>query len=114
MDPQNIITQLDNHHNQKQLREEMTQICHRYLPFSLSEIEVLSAPMLRLFLTGRSGFDVEKAIVTQSILQRLFELEYNPSRAFELQSVLREFTTALKQCADKKGITLQVYFPTAA
>ena len=114
MDLQKIIAQLDNHHNSRQLREEMTQICHQHLPLSLAEIESLSAPMLRLFLTGRSGFDIEKGLLLQNILQRLFDVESNPSRAFELQSVLREFTKALNQCADKKGIVLPICFFTAA
>ncbi len=114
MDLQKIITQLENHHNPNQLREEMSNICFQYLPLSLAEIESLSAPLLRLFLTGRSGFDIQKGILTKTILQRLFDIEHNPSRAFELQSVLREFSTALKQCADKQGIALQVYQSTAA
>ena len=114
MDLHKITSQLDNHHNSKQLRAEMTRICFQYLPLSLSEIEVLSAPMLRLFLTGKSGLDINKAVLIHYILQRLFEIEYNPSRAFELQSVLREFTTAIKQCADKKGIALELCFSTAA
>ena len=114
MNPQEIITRLDNHHTEKQLREDMISICHHHLPFSLLELERLSAPMMRLFLTGRTGFAIDKAIVTQQILQRLYTLEHNPSRAFELHSVLRDFSTALRYYADKQGVILSVDFSTAA
>jgi hypothetical protein len=114
MDLHKIIAQLDTHHNDIQLRETMSSLCYQNLPFSLSELERLSAPMIRLFLTGRTGFDINKGILTQRILQRLHVMEPNPSRAFEVQRVLRDFSVALSQHADKKGILLNTYFPTAA
>jgi hypothetical protein len=114
MDLHKIIAQLDTHHNDIQLRETMSFLCFEYLPFSLSELERLSAPMIRLFLTGRTGFDIDKGILTKRILQRLHVMELNPLRAFEVQRVLRDFSVALSQHADKKGIIIKSYFPTAA
>ena len=114
MNLQDIMTRLEAHHTEIQLREEMTSICHQFLPFSLLELERLSAPMMRLFLTGRKGLDIDKAIVVQRILQCLHDVEYNPSRAFELHSVLREFSTALYQYADKQGVEIKLYLPNAA
>ena len=114
MDLHVLIAQLDSHHTEKQLREGLISLCQDHLPFSLSELEELSAPMIRLFLTSRSGFDVSKAMLTYAILQRLFSVEGNPSRAFELQSVLRDFSTAIAKYADRKGIELDSSLLTAA
>ena len=114
MNLQGLIAQLEGHHTEKQLREVLTSLCQNHLPFSLSELEELSAPMIRLFLTSRTGFDVSKAMLAYAILQRLFSIEYNPSRAFELQSVLRDFSTAIAKYADRNGIELDSSFLTAA
>ena len=114
LDLHKIIAQLHNHHNDNQLRETMSYLCYSHLPFSLTELERLSAPMIRLFLTGRKGFDLNKAILTQCILHRLHNTETNPSRAFEVQIVLRDFTMALTKHAERQGVVIQSYFPTAA
>ena len=114
MNLQGLIAQLDGHHTEKQLREGLMSLCQNHLPFSLAELEELSAPMIRLFLTGRSGFDVSKAMLTHAILQRLFSIEYNQSRAFELQRVLRDFSTAIAKYADRNGIELDRSFVVAA
>jgi hypothetical protein len=87
----------------------MEEYCHQHLPFELYDLEGLSTPMIRLFLTDRSGFQLTKGLLTQYILEKLVLIEQNSTRAFELQAILREFSVAVTECANRQGVLLNQY-----
>lgn len=101
--------------SESELRLALRGYLSRYqISMSIEEMELLSAPMLRLFLTGRSGFDIPKGLIAYAVLLQLLQQENNPFCVLNKQNTLREFAELLIVAADKQGVDISEFFSQAA
>lgn len=101
--------------DEEQLRRSLQKIAEEAeLPFTLDDLEVVPTPLLYLCLSGENGFDIEKGLLSYSILLKLLDMERNAFMSLHKKNTLRELAEIIIRIADRKGMDISAFFPQAA
>jgi hypothetical protein len=84
------------------------------LPFTLDDLEVVPTPLLYLCLSGVNGFDIEKGLLSYSILLKLLDLERNAFMTLHKKNTLRELADVIIRIADRKKVDVSAFFSQVA
>lgn len=89
--------------------QELQGICSRFLPFTLQDLDGMSAPLLSLLLKHNHGLDLEKGLVALAIWDKLLEMENNLFCIAVYRKNIQEFEQMLLVSAQKQEVSLSGY-----
>ena len=89
--------------------QKLQRMCTLFLPFTLQDLDGMSAPLLSLLLKHNHGLDLEKGLVALAIWDKLLEMENNLFCIAVYRKHIQEFEQMLLVSAQKQEVSLSGY-----